>query len=351
MKRASGMKLGFTLVELLVVIAIIGILVALLLPAVQAAREAARRMSCGNNMKQLGLALHNYHDTYKTFPPETIWHGNPAGTTPTAGTQRNYTWITLCLPFLEQTPLHDAIDFSLPGYNQNVNGTPLQSQQLQFLLCPSAPQAADPPHGFGYTSYGANSGWHAYRYKKYDPNTAGPFTLYDATKIADITDGTSNTIAVAEVGNASFTAGQQWRGGSGEPRKGANGVFRSALISTLGGWDPYHPWVATDTQKGELLRADGSSGAHWGPWGAPYLMPPVYYMHYAPGVEWPGMGSDHPGGLQVTRCDASVTFVAETVATGGVGGPVGDYIGRYGNLWVAMHTITGPKDQTQVTWD
>ena len=96
---ARSRRRGFTLVELLVVIAIIGILVALLLPAVQAAREAARRMSCSNNLKQLGLALHNYHDIHKTFPPDAIWYGNRKGTTATAGHQRHYTWVTMILPF------------------------------------------------------------------------------------------------------------------------------------------------------------------------------------------------------------------------------------------------------------
>ena len=98
----SSVRRGFTLVELLVVIAIIGILVALLLPAVQAAREAARRMSCGNNLHQIGIALHNYHDTYKTFPPAAIWKLEKTGApyTFTAGNQRNFTWIALILPFI-----------------------------------------------------------------------------------------------------------------------------------------------------------------------------------------------------------------------------------------------------------
>jgi prepilin-type N-terminal cleavage/methylation domain-containing protein len=131
-------RLGFTLVELLVVIAIIGVLVALLLPAVQAAREAARRMSCGNNLKQLGLALHNYHDTYRSFPPGGVTPGNCCGT-PSAGT-----WTLFILPFLEFQPLHDRYNFNLwndsnPGRSGRTGG-PNAYVCMQFLdvhICPS----------------------------------------------------------------------------------------------------------------------------------------------------------------------------------------------------------------------
>ena len=106
---------GFTLVELLVVIAIIGVLVALLLPAVQAAREAARRSQCGNNLKQIGLALHNYHDTLKWFPPGAVFEGG-ASTAPNAQpiNQRGSMHVRL-LPYMEQQALYNAFDFNTLG--------------------------------------------------------------------------------------------------------------------------------------------------------------------------------------------------------------------------------------------
>src|SRR5437773_558439 len=102
----SGLRRAFTLVELLVVIAIIGVLVALLLPAVQSARESARRMSCMNNLKQIGLALHNHHDAFGTFPPGGVTNGT------CCGTQSGATWTIYILPFIEQQMLYDKYDFT-----------------------------------------------------------------------------------------------------------------------------------------------------------------------------------------------------------------------------------------------
>src|SRR5437762_3175960 len=119
---------GFTLVELLVVIAIIGVLVALMLPAVQAAREAARRMKCQNNLKQIGLALHGYHDSHSSLPggsfcpPETIAHC--------------HTWVEVLLPYLEQTSWHSQIDFSVYNNERN-NPQVLNEKKLAVLMCPS----------------------------------------------------------------------------------------------------------------------------------------------------------------------------------------------------------------------
>ncbi|MFM7869824.1 MAG: DUF1559 domain-containing protein, partial [Planctomycetaceae bacterium] len=144
---------GFTLIELLVVIAIIAILIALLLPAVQQAREAARRTQCKNNLKQIGLALHNYHDTHGRFPPTQIMVAY-MGANNTNPQPRNHTWVSLVLPYLEQATLYSSINFSaamhLNGVYQTLStGETIVSRKLPVLQCPS-----DPGFGGGISTHG-----------------------------------------------------------------------------------------------------------------------------------------------------------------------------------------------------
>ncbi len=139
-KRAN-VRPAFTLVELLVVIAIIGVLVALLLPAIQSAREAARRAQCTNQLKQLGLALHNYHDVHRTFPPSGLHNRDGHGASATSSSW-GPSWIVMTLPFLEQEALYSQYDFSLTRARDGVNRT-VVGVEIPSLRCPVAPLPGD----------------------------------------------------------------------------------------------------------------------------------------------------------------------------------------------------------------
>mgnify|MGYP002528120846 CR=1 FL=1 len=351
---------GFTLVELLVVIAVIGILVALLLPAVQAAREAARRMSCSNNMKQIGLAIHNYHDSFKTFPPDGIWFSGPQSTA--KNDPRHFTWIALILPFVEQQPLHDSINFKLPGYAQTAaDGTLLRSVEISSFHCPSdlliSPQEA---WGFSTTSYAGNAGWDRHRRSYNDQRRAGPFTLMDPVKLSDFIDGTSNTILVGEVTKAGMCcrpqpiASSRWQGGSGQVRSQRRSKVARALLVAPASWNSSHAWVL-EAGLGPIKDAQGNVGQIWRPWARqPYILSPVYYDHYSMNVNWPGAASMHPGGANFCISDASVRFIPQTISTGqAVRGGADANLGRNGNVWVAAHTYMGSgqnNPEAQVVW-
>lgn len=198
--RTSRSRFGFTLVELLVVIAIIGILVSLLLPAVQAAREAARRSQCSNNLKQMVLATHNYMDTYKGMPPFSCLP-------PANATGGVWSVQARILPFLEQANLQNLIDFSF-SYSDIVNA-PVHAQvtkmRIPMYICPSETKAiARPPSSpTGVThfplTYGANLG----SWMVFDPvggRTAnGAFVINHKITDGAFVDGMSNTLAFAEI--------------------------------------------------------------------------------------------------------------------------------------------------------
>ncbi|QDT31510.1 DUF1559 domain-containing protein [Thalassoglobus polymorphus] len=230
---------GFTLIELLVVIAIIAILVALLLPAVQQAREAARRSQCKNNLKQLGIAMHNYHDTHGIFPPSPVCGPiDPQGNN--KETWSAWSGIGMLLPYIDQAPLYNQANFDY-NWNRNDSARNLTNETIQRTIitplnCPSDPGASKrytasmSPVSYCFSA-GPASTWSV------GPIKPGIVTFRTGTRMRDITDGTTNTIMMAEA------------------QIGLNN----------GQWDPNQPRrpyyrVVTGTR---LERAASSSGRVW----------------------------------------------------------------------------------------
>ncbi|AMV31473.1 Type II secretion system protein G precursor [Pirellula sp. SH-Sr6A] len=214
----GGAKSGFTLVELLVVISIIGVLVALLLPAVQAAREAARRLQCVNNLKQMGIGFHNYHSLYNRFPFGGA--GSVSETSAAIRARWRPSWGTVLLPFIEQQAIYEEMDLRLP-YIDPVNHV-AGARTIPIYLCPSAPKTVmarpngDTPNStvlFGRTDYGGNYGERGLRcypnlncqnnYSEQGDLSGGGrgVLLFGSERqigLVDITDGSSNTVVLGE---------------------------------------------------------------------------------------------------------------------------------------------------------
>lgn len=338
-RRLQG-RSGFTLVELLVVIAIIGILVALLLPAVQAAREAARRMSCSNNLKQLGLAAHNYNDTFGQLPynNDAIW-----------GRRGSFSWVCGALPFMEQQPLFDKIDYignaanpGEPPYgNTENNGGTLLTQPgnnvllrqtiLKVLLCPSNQQpnlrtnqnggyqngssgsqfsgagidyVGNMGHIWGgwkdcgavpdfycgvpsnnpvlcntyFVKGGAGTPWTEVGYTDLNQHVNGVFAYRGSARLADILDGTSNTIM--------FFEDMHWNGGNNPQRHDRNHTVDAAWMS---------PLAAVNTLRNPMNNKNPA------------------WLQGAGDVRCHGWSSNHPGVAGAALADGSVQYFTENL--------------------------------------
>ena len=332
---------GFTLVELLVVIAIIGVLVALLLPAVQQAREAARRMQCTNQLKQLGLALHNYHDTFGKLPAMS------GGSTPTGNHGRLSGFIGL-LPFLDQRALWDQYSSDNFQHDPWANWAP-NNAQVAGLLCPSDSAPASGANEIGRTNYCFSAGDQPlHRFD--DANSSndrtndfegrGMFSRYHYKGFNSITDGLSNTVAM----------GERCIGQDGMKIRG--GMVRVDAAFVDGG----KPNRCMETRGLGGRYVDGAtsyhthSGKRWSDGAPAYvglntILPPNAPTCTRWGNEkdkiFATANSYHPGGATTLFGDGSVTFIAETIDTGNLTADWENY-GRspYG-VWGSMGSRSG----------
>ncbi|WP_165219628.1 DUF1559 domain-containing protein [Aquisphaera insulae] len=340
MKRRSCLRhpSGFTLIELLVVIAIIAVLIALLLPAVQSAREAARRAQCVNNLKQIGLGLANYESAMSGYPPSKIWPGAAIGSNGKINGVLNTTGFAMLLPFIEQTALANAYNYSQPSNNSISSGntrlmgnaivnTTVVGTLVPLFACPSdiPPEVVNLSDYSWYVNNARRSNyvfcvglWMEY----YNPDawggslpgfvqsTRSMFLADTSTRIPEVTDGLSNTVMIGESPQIHMLNlfGPFW--GSG------------VLTSTEGAAYPLPPVAGQ-------IAAQVGLGPEWRDYTT--MLPNAPPNTYQCGGKCPDkllyaytMGSKHAGGLNMLFGDGSVRFIKNTIS---------------GATWWAIHSI------------
>lgn len=338
--RITARSSGFTLVELLVVMAIIATLMALLLPAVQSAREASRRTSCRNNLHQIGIALHNYHDTHSCFPPSSGGTGGVSGSN-----GNSLSGFAMILPNLEKTIIWDKIR-NAPLQGGDPSTIPVNGE-IDVYLCPSA-TVPDKVNGTSHRYYAFNLGDQQSAYPDPIPTgragglaelrrTRGPFAFQRCVKIKEISDGTGTTIAVAE------------RFGSVSSH-GWHKIYTSAPATcATSAWDPLPPPASgPPLESSESLFAVGHP--IWG--GFMTAMPPNSRFCFSGesvtdrnfGI-WITASSRHTSGVNVLMCDGAAKFINESIFAGDQTATSALMNGEspYG-VWGGLGTIAGHEE-------
>jgi len=330
----SEKRRGFTLIELLVVIAIIAVLIALLLPAVQAAREAARRASCVNNLKQMGIGLHNYHDVVGTFPPGHLGTG-----------WNDFSALVMMLPYVEQTPLFNSINFANSGNAANPGNAPnftAMAVTINVYQCPSDTDRLTGTEtlnnitlAYGHQNYSGNAGNAPYSFYNNAGHSASNGVIFGVAAgkpvgIRDVLDGTSNTAGWSEKVKGIGSGGNNVY----DALKPTSSVFFAA-VSTAGSGTPAAPYqdavpqfyqqvcLAINPLTGALATGAIAQGTYW--WdGHPET---GLYNHVMLPNTWScndnnvndaaaaTAASRHSGGINMGMCDGSVKFIKQSIST------------------------------------
>ena len=308
-------RFGFTLIELLVVIAIIGVLIALLLPAVQQAREAARRAQCVNNFKQIGLALHNYADAYKMFPASRGATGIGAGGAPIPFPIINFSAMARMMPFMDQSQVSDAINFDI--HCGAVQNTTARAMPVSSFMCPSDGKYQLAPGNPGNNIRANEGATINFAYYEIDaaginktlPAPNGPFFALRFYKIKDVADGLSRTAAFSE----------QNMSDQSQSIASPEDYFRGELIVYASDMDQAVEACESLDMTNLMYQGGSTAGREWIGVGVTEM----FYLHantpnrrscyFQPGRCIFTATSRHPGGVNVVMCDGSVHFISNSI--------------------------------------